>query len=70
MIMPNMGTMLAYIFINTYLTKLQLNKLLRNNLENTFNSISVDSTLLQVIIYFYFLQKIKKLKLIIKILKY
>ena len=43
MIMPNMGTMLAYIFINTYLTKLQLNKLLRNNLENTFNSISVDS---------------------------
>ena len=43
MIMPNMGTMLAYIFINTYLTKPQLNKLLRNNLENTFNSISVDS---------------------------
>ena len=57
MIMPNMGTMLAYIFINTYLTKLQLNKLLKNNLENTFNSISVMEILLQVIIIFIFYRK-------------
>ena len=43
MIQPNMGTMLVYIFIEAKLSKLQLNKLIKNNLEDTFNSISVDS---------------------------
>ncbi len=43
MIQPNMGTMLAYIFIEAKLSKLLMNKLIKSNLENTFNSISVDS---------------------------
>ena len=42
MIAPNMGTMLSYIFIETFLTKKIINKLLKLNIENTFNSISVD----------------------------
>ena len=42
MIQPNMGTMLAYIFIEPYLSKKILKKLLKDNLENTFNSISID----------------------------
>ena len=37
-----MGTMLVYIFIEAKLSKNFLNKLLKNNLENTFNSISTD----------------------------
>ena len=43
MIQPNMGTMLVYIFIECLLNKNQLKKLIRQNLENSFNSISVDS---------------------------
>ena len=43
MIQPNMGTMLSYIFIETELDKLLLNKLLKNNIQNTFNCISTDS---------------------------
>ncbi|MDC3131974.1 bifunctional glutamate N-acetyltransferase/amino-acid acetyltransferase ArgJ [Pelagibacteraceae bacterium] len=43
MINPKMGTMLAYIFIEAKLSKKILNKLLRDNLEDTFNSISIDS---------------------------
>ena len=42
MIAPNMGTMLAYIFIETSLRKTDLKKLLHKNIESTFNSISVD----------------------------
>ena len=42
MIYPNMGTMLAYIFIEADLPKNILNKLMKNNLDNTFNSISTD----------------------------
>ena len=42
MIYPNMGTMLAYIFIDADISKKILNKLLIENLENSFNSISVD----------------------------
>ncbi len=42
MIHPKMGTMLVYIFIEANLTKKILNKLLKNNLEDTFNSISTD----------------------------
>ncbi len=42
MINPNMGTMLAYIFIEASLSKSILYKLLKNNFDNTFNSISVD----------------------------
>ena len=43
MIQPNMGTMLVYIFIECDISKQLLNRLLKNNLDNTFNSITVDS---------------------------
>ena len=43
MIKPNMGTMLAYIFIDLSLSKKVLKQLIYANAENTFNSISVDS---------------------------
>ena len=43
MIQPNMGTMLVYIFIECLLNKNHLKKLIRQNIENSFNSISVDS---------------------------
>ena len=42
MIHPNMGTMLVYIFIEANLSKGILKKLLNNNIENTFNSITTD----------------------------
>ena len=42
MICPNMGTMLAYIFIEKSITKKILKKLLTSNLDESFNSISVD----------------------------
>ena len=43
MIQPNMGTMLVYIFIECEVSKIQMKRLLKNNLDNTFNSITVDS---------------------------
>jgi glutamate N-acetyltransferase/amino-acid N-acetyltransferase len=43
MISPNMGTMLAYIFIDCEINRRELKKLLTDNIEETFNSISVDS---------------------------
>ncbi len=43
MIQPNMGTMLVYIFIEPQISRIHLKKLIKNNLEETFNSISVDS---------------------------
>jgi glutamate N-acetyltransferase/amino-acid N-acetyltransferase len=43
MISPNMGTMLSYIFIDCEISSNFLKKLLSDNLEETFNSISVDS---------------------------
>ena len=43
MINPNMGTMLAYLFIDAGIDKNHLKKLIKNNLDSTFNSISVDS---------------------------
>ena len=43
MISPKMGTMLVYIFIEATLSKKMLNQLLKDNLEDTFNSISTDS---------------------------
>ena len=42
MICPNMGTMLAYIFIESKLSKQVLQKLLHSYLDMSFNSISVD----------------------------
>ena len=42
MIAPNMGTMLSYIFIEASLTDDLLNFLLKKNIEDSFNSISVD----------------------------
>ncbi len=43
MVSPNMGTMLAYIFIDCKIPSLKLKKLLTDNIESTFNCISVDS---------------------------
>jgi len=43
MIQPNMGTMLVYIFIECEVSKQLMLRLLKNNLDNTFNSITVDS---------------------------
>ena len=42
MIFPNMGTMLAYIFVECSLSNIELKKLIKDNIDNTFNSISVD----------------------------
>ena len=42
MIAPNMGTMLSYIFIEASLSNKSLYKLLKDNISDTFNSISVD----------------------------
>ena len=42
MINPNMGTMLVYIFIEADISKKIMNKLLKLNIDNTFNAISVD----------------------------
>ena len=43
MINPNMATMLAYLFIDLDINSKILKKLLKENIEETFNSISVDS---------------------------
>ncbi len=43
MIQPNMGTMLVYIFLECEISKKLMNRLLINNLDKTFNSITVDS---------------------------
>ena len=43
MIKPNMATMLVYIFVEAKLPKMILKKIIKNNIENTFNSITVDS---------------------------
>tara|TARA_B110000438_G_scaffold303085_1_gene363054 strand:- start:178 stop:1386 length:1209 start_codon:yes stop_codon:yes gene_type:complete len=42
MIAPNMGTMLAYIFIESDLTSKHLKNIIKDNIDSTFNSISVD----------------------------
>ena len=42
MIAPNMGTMLSYIFVDTYMSSIELKKILKTHVEDTFNSISVD----------------------------
>lgn len=43
MIAPNMATMLGYIFCDANIAKDALAELLKENVENTFNSITVDS---------------------------
>ena len=43
MIAPKMGTMLAYIFIEANISRNILKKLLHSNIDESFNSISVDS---------------------------
>ena len=42
MIAPNMGTMLAYIFIEKNLSSKNLKEIINDNIDSTFNSISVD----------------------------
>ena len=43
MISPNMGTMLVYLFVEINISKNILRKIVKENLPNTFNSISVDT---------------------------
>ena len=43
MIQPNMATTLAYIFTDADISNDVLKKLLKKNIENTFNAISCDS---------------------------
>ncbi len=43
MIYPNMGTTLGYVFTDANISSSLLKKLLKNNIETTFNAISVDS---------------------------
>ena len=42
MIFPNMGTMLAYVFVEANISKKNLKTILKSNLNHSFNSISVD----------------------------
>ena len=42
MIFPNMGTTLAYIFTDADLSSNILKKILKKNIQNTFNAISCD----------------------------
>ena len=42
MIMPNMATMLSYIFINLPISKKMLDLIMSESIEDSFNSISVD----------------------------
>lgn len=42
MIFPNMGTMLAFIFIEANISRNNLKKMLKINLDKSFNSITVD----------------------------
>ena len=42
MIFPNMGTTLAYIFTDADLSSNVLKKILKKNIQNTFNAISCD----------------------------
>ena len=42
MIFPNMGTMLGFIFTDLNISNVLLKRALKNNLEKTFNAISVD----------------------------
>lgn len=42
MIFPNMGTMLAYVFVEANISKKNLKTILKSNLIHSFNSISVD----------------------------
>ena len=65
MIFPNMATTLGYVFTDANLTPSILQKLLKKNIETTFNAISCDVTLVQMIWFQYFLlerQKIQQLK--------
>jgi N-acetylglutamate synthase (N-acetylornithine aminotransferase) len=49
MIFPNMATTLGYIFTDADLPSSILKKLLKKNIETTFNAISVDKRLVQMI---------------------
>ena len=42
MIQPNMATTLAYVFTDADISNDVLKKLLKKNIENTFNAISCD----------------------------
>ena len=43
MIHPNMGTMLVYIFIEAEIPNSIIKRIINNNIDDTFNSITVDS---------------------------
>jgi glutamate N-acetyltransferase / amino-acid N-acetyltransferase len=63
MINPSMGTMLAYIFIDCEIAKDKLKKLLSENLEETFNSITVDSDTSTSDTLFLFSNPLKKINI-------
>ena len=63
MINPNMATMLAYIFIDCDITLKILKKLLSNNIDETFNSITVDSDTSTSDTLMLFSNPLKKIKL-------
>ena len=67
MIFPNMATTLGFIFTDANLSASILQKLLKKNIETTFNAISCDgdtSTNDMVSVLLQALQKIRKLKLL------
>ena len=49
MIFPNMGTTLAYVFTDADLSSNILKKILKKNVQNTFNAISCDAIPAQMI---------------------
>ena len=63
MISPKMATMLAYIFIDCKLSLSNLKKLLSDNIEDTFNSITVDSDTSTSDSIMFFSNPIKKINL-------
>ena len=64
MIYPNMGTTLAYIFTDATLSNDILNKLLKKNINNTFNAISCDGdTSTNDMITFFATNKVKNLEI-------
>ena len=56
MIFPNMATTLGYVFTDANLSSNILQKLIKKNIETTFNAISCDGDTVQMIWFQYFQQ--------------
>ena len=73
MIFPNMGTMLGFIFTDLNISNQLLKLALKNNLDKTFNAVSVDgdaSTNDMVLLFSTEKAKIKKLSVKTKSLNF